>query len=293
MVESFLSFIEHEKRFSKHTVISYATDLAQFSNFLDSEYKILELSKADYNHIRAWIVQLVESNIEPRSVNRKIACLKSYYKFLIRTSHLSKNPTTNIKVLKVKKRLPAFIEEANLDTLFNDIQFPDGFIGLRDKLILELLYGTGIRLSELIGIKNNDVDFLEHTIKVIGKGNKERIIPIHKHLEETIKEYNILKLTTFITIDNDSLIVLDTGKKSYPVFVQKKVKYYLGMVSTAEKRSPHVLRHSFATHLLNKGADLNAIKELMGHSNLSATQVYTHNSIEKLKNIFKLAHPKA
>jgi integrase/recombinase XerC len=293
MVDTFLRYIEHEKRFSKHTVTSYAIDLTQFSLFIEAKFNITTPKEADYNMIRAWMISLIENAIEPRSVNRKIASLKSYYKFLLRQGAISKTPTLQIKSPKVKKRLPVFIEEANMSNLLNDLKFPETFAGMRDKMILELLYGTGMRLSELIEIKDKNLNTFDSTLKVTGKGNKERIIPIHQKLEETIKVYNKLKNDTFLSLKDEYFILTDKGTKSYPVFIQRIVKQYLTMVSTSEKKSPHVLRHTFATHLLNKGADLNAIKELMGHSSLSATQVYTHNSMEKLKNIFKQAHPKA
>ena len=293
MVDNFLRYIEHEKRFSKHTIISYATDLSQFSIFISDKYHQQSPLEADYNMIRSWMIHLIENKIEPRSVNRKIACLKSYYKFLLRQNAIVKNPTLRIKAPKVKKRLPVFIEEMNMSSLLNDYIFTDTFSDIRDKMILELLYGTGMRLSELIGIEDSDINLYDSTMRVTGKGNKERVIPIHEKLKETIEVYNKVKDSTFLNQKDSSFILTDKGLKAYPIFIQRIVKKYLTMVSTSEKKSPHVLRHSFATHLLNKGADLNAIKDLMGHANLAATQVYTHNSMEKLKNIFKQAHPKA
>ncbi|MDX2189979.1 MAG: tyrosine-type recombinase/integrase [Bacteroidota bacterium] len=293
MTDSFIRYLEFERRYSKHTISSYTIDLQQFIDFYSANYNTAKIEDADYHSIRSWIISLMESGLEPRSVNRKIACLKSFYKFLLKQGKIQKNPTLRIKAPKVKKRLPVFVEELSMDTLLDQTEFKDNFEGTRDRLIIELLYGTGIRLSELIHIREVDINFYDQTLKVKGKGNKERIIPIHKNLEQIIKAYNIHKSNTLVNIQSEYLLVSDKGEDTYPVMIQRIVKKYIGMVSTVEKRSPHVMRHSFATHLLNKGADLNAIKELLGHSNLAATQVYTHNSLEKLKSIFKQAHPKA
>jgi integrase/recombinase XerC len=291
MVNSFLSYIEFEKRYSQHTLTSYKTDLEQFSTYLTTSYQISNPAEANYNIIRSWILSLVENEISAKTINRKIACLRSYYKFLLKKGTITKDPTLKIKTPKVKKSLPVFVEEENMAKLLNQFEFDEGFEGFRDKLILEFLYGTGVRLSELINIKEVDINGFESTVKVLGKGNKQRIIPINKTLLELIDIYKNKKREAMVV--NEFLIVTDNGEQSYPMFIYRIVKKYLSLITTAEKKSPHVLRHTFATHLLNKGADLNAIKDLLGHSSLAATQVYTHNSIEKLKAIFDQAHPKS
>lgn len=282
MVDFFLSYLQNERRLSPHTVSGYKTDLLQLSDFLPG--KPLESIHPD--ELRAWIVSLSESGLENTSINRKIASLRAFYKFLVRRKKIGKDPTDLLKSLKTPKRLPVFLEEKSTSNLFEVIEYEPGFVGVRDKLILELLYGTGIRLSELIGIKEADVE--HNRVKVLGKRAKYRIIPLHENLVKLINQYRELKEGT-----SDHLLVTDKMEPLYPVFVQRKVKHYIRQVSTLQKKSPHVLRHTFATHLLNHGADLNAIKELLGHANLSATQIYTHNSISKLKEVFKKAHPKA
>jgi integrase/recombinase XerC len=288
LVDFFLSYLQNEKRLSPHTVLGYKTDLLQFSTFLKSS----SIELAEYNDIREWIVSLSEDKIDNTSINRKIASLKAFYKFLVQRKKIEKDATSLIKSLKTPKRLPTFIEEKNAENLFEQITYEDDFSGVRDKLLLELLYGTGIRLSELINLKETDFDLIGKRVKVLGKRSKYRIIPLHKTLEELLKKYlNLKNESTSLTADY--LLVTDKRNQLYPVFVQRKVKHYIEQISTIQKKSPHVLRHTFATHLLNRGADLNAIKELLGHANLSATQIYTHNSIAKLKEVFSKAHPKA
>jgi integrase/recombinase XerC len=295
MVEAFLNYIQNEKRYSKHTLTSYRNDLSQFSSYLTKVYQLTSPTEATYPIVRSWIMELVENKLDSRSVNRKIVCLRSYYKFLLKKEGLLKDPTLKIKALKIKKTLPVFIEENNISALLDSLSFSDDFEGLRDKLVIELLYGTGIRLSELIELKEKDINSFDHTIKVLGKGNKQRIIPINKTLFHLINIYKDKKNGTGMGTEmNQNLILTNDGKKTYPMCIQRMVKKYLSLSGvTLEKKSPHVLRHTFATHLLNKGADLNAIKDLLGHSSLAATQVYTHNSIEKLKSIFDQAHPKS
>ncbi|MEQ9423895.1 MAG: tyrosine-type recombinase/integrase [Cyclobacteriaceae bacterium] len=293
MLDSFLRFLEHEKRFSNHTLVSYKNDLLQFSQFLTSVDSNVNLNQVQYLHIRAWIVSLVEDDIAPKSINRKIASLRSFYKFLQKREFIDENPMQKVKALKTAKTLPHFVKEPEMVQLLDQIQFPEGFQGLRDKLIFELLYGTGMRLSELISLTPESFNNFEKTVKVLGKRNKERIIPIPDQVFEIIKLYNSSKQDHFTGKFSNFLIVTDKGKKAYPVMIYRIVKQYLNLVTTTSKKSPHVLRHTFATHLLNKGADLNAVKELLGHANLAATQIYTHNSMEKLKAAFDQAHPKA
>lgn len=293
MIDSFLRYIEYEKRYSPKTVISYSGDLKQFQEYLISIYEIHHLQEADFGIIRSWIVSLVDKGLGSKSINRKIATLRSYYKFLMRSGVIEKDPTLRIKAPKVKKALPVFVEEQSLIKLLDQVEYPQDFEGQRDKIVLELLYGTGIRLSELLGLLESDIDLHGGTIRVLGKGNKERIIPLNKSLIPEVENYVQLKKSTADVAGNTKLITTNKGKDAYPMLIYRIVKKYLPLVTSIDKKSPHVLRHSFATHLLDKGADLNAIKELLGHANLAATQVYTHNSLDKLKAIFKQAHPKA
>ena len=286
-LEEFLSYIKSEKRFSDHTIISYTTDLNQFSKFLKDEYDIIDQSKASFKIIRNWVSILVESGLKSNSVNRKISTLKTFYKFLSMYNYSNSNPTLKLLSPKSSKRLPVFVEKENMNNLFDSNFFDNSFCGRRDKLIIELFYFTGIRLSELINIKISDLDFVNSQIKVLGKRNKERLIPITYNVLNTLSDFkNMFNLKNFLFSD-------ENGKKLYSKKVYRIVNKYLAKISSIQKKSPHVLRHSFATHMLNNGADINAIKEILGHSNLSATQIYTHNSIKKLKNVHKQAHPKA
>ena len=293
MVDSFIKYISFEKRYSQHTVSSYKSDLNQFSQYLSSNFQILNLQESTQLMVRSWILSLMDSGIAPKSVNRKIASLRSYYKFLLKREVISKDPTAKVKLLKTPKQLPNFVAESELSDLLDKAEFPDDFEGQRKKLILELFYGTGIRLSELIGLLETNVDLGQKTIKVLGKRNKERIIPISESLCEVISNYKKVKKTSLENVHSGFLIVNNSGEQSYPMMIQRVVKSYLQGLKSIDKKSPHVLRHTFATHLLNKGADLNAVKDLLGHTSLAATQVYTHNTLDKLKSVFDQAHPKA
>ena len=291
-IERFIRYLQFEKRFSSHTVIAYRQDLYQFNNFLDSDG--LDLLTISHRDIRGWMLLLMEQGSEAKTVNRKLSVLRSFYKFLQREELIQNNPMVLIKAPKVPKRLPIVMDQQKMDSLLDsDIIFENNFSGMRNRLILELLYGTGMRLSELVGLKVQDVNLYEQTIKVLGKRNKERLIPVASPLIKLIKDYLGEKLSQNFDNKASSLIVTNEGNNAYPQFIYRIVKASLSEISTQNKRSPHILRHTFATALLNKGADLNAIKELLGHSSLAATQVYTHNSVEKLKLIYKLAHPKA
>ena len=284
----FITYLSSEKRFSEHTIKSYTTDLKQFTSFLSSEFQIIdEINEISFQIIRTWIASLLEKGINPRSVNRKISTLKTYFKFLIREGELIENPMMKVVAPKSKKRLPVFIEEDQIASLLNEVQFEEGFVGQRNKLIIELFYVTGIRLSELINIKISDVDFNNQSIKVLGKRNKERIIPLSSNV------VNDLNIFIENNQQNKYLFTNLEGEKLYNKLVYRLVNKYIGEISSVNKKSPHILRHTFATHMLNNGADINAIKELLGHANLSATQVYTHNTIEKLKTVYKQAHPRA
>ncbi|AQG77893.1 tyrosine-type recombinase/integrase [Spirosoma montaniterrae] len=292
--DEFLAHIRYEKRLSQHTLTAYANDLEQFRLFLVQECNVEQPERADFRHIRSWIVSMVEAELDKSTVNRKIATLRSFFGWLLRRKAIDLDPMTKIQALKKSRKLPVYVEEKPMETLLNEVDFPDTFEGQRDKLVLELLYGTGIRLSELIGLKTTDVDLYNKTIMVLGKRNKHRIVPLNQPLFELIQQYRQLKDTTFGSdADQQVLIVSDKGVAAYPVLIQRIVKRHLALVTTLEKKSPHVLRHTFATHLLNRGADLNAIKDLLGHSSLAATQVYTHTSLEQLKKTYDQAHPKA
>jgi integrase/recombinase XerC len=290
MIEAFLQFLNFEKRASAHTVKSYQTDLDQFQKYLLFQYECDSPESAQPAMLRSWVVSLMEEGLNPSSINRKIASLRSFYSFLRRKHLISKDPTKVLSALKTRKKLPAFVEEKSMEMLFQEEILPDDFSGIRDRVVLELLYGSGIRLAELLDLEVKNVDLHSRTIRVFGKRAKERIVPIGKNLAGLIDIY--LKQRTEVALV-DNLIVIDSGKAAYPVFIQRLVKKYLSAVTTLSQKSPHVLRHTYATHLLNRGADLNAIKELLGHANLAATQIYTHNSIEKLKKTHQQAHPKA
>ena len=292
-INSFLTFLQHEKRYSNHTVVSYEQDLLRFEEFLNENFE-LGLLAAKATHVRSFLASLIEEKLSENTVGRKISALRSFYKHAITTELRADSPMALIKSPKIPKKLPVFVEDAKMDFLLdNDDYFSLDFSGRRDKLIIEILFGTGVRLAELMGLKETDVNFYEATIKVLGKRNKERIIPLHAELVAQIKNYINLKLSQNFDNKNTTLIVTNSGAPAYSKLIYRVVNSYLTYVSTQSKKSPHVLRHSFATSLLNKGADLNAIKELLGHASLAATQVYTHNSIERLKSIYKQAHPKA
>ena len=291
-IQSFLSYIEYERRYSKHTIESYRNDLEQFGLYLKSEYQKDDMELASHLEIRSWIVQMMEKEITPRSINRKLSTLKSFFKFLMRKGVVKKSPLAKVLAPKTSKRLPMFVENSGIERLLTDTEFPEGFEGARDKMILDLFYGTGMRRSELNNLKESDIDSYNAQIKVLGKGNKERIIPIQPQLRTALKEYVDLKNQS-IASPSIYLFVNREGKLLNPSNIYQIVKKYLNLITTIDKKSPHVLRHTFATHLMNNGADINAVKELLGHASLAATQVYTHNTIDKLKNIYKQAHPKA
>lgn len=294
-LERFIQYIRFEKRYSPHTVSAYQSDLEQFFKHLFAEdAAIVHPAEINHHHIRAWIVGLMDEAHTARTVNRKVATLRKYFKFLLQEKLIENNPASKIQTPKITKRLPVIVEEEKLSVMLDSTGiFDEGFDGVRDKLVIEMLFGTGIRLSELLGLKETDVDFYQQTIKVLGKRNKERIVPLNQPLIRLVKEYLGLKKNQNFDNNSLTLIVNSKGIDAYPKLIYLIVQKYLSHISTQNKRSPHVLRHTFATSLLNKGADLNAIKELLGHANLSATQIYTHNSVERLKSIYKLAHPKA
>ena len=293
MISSFLIYLQHEKRYSPHTIQSYRTDLLQFEAFLAKDFEITLLN-VQATQVRSFIVSLSDQKISENAIGRKLSTLRSFYKYVFSEQKIKTNPMLLIKAPKVPKRLPVFIEDAKMDLLLdNDEIFTDSFSSQRDKIVIEMLFGTGIRLAELLSLKETDINFYESTIKVLGKRNKERIIPVYATLLAQLKEYISLKSVQKNNNKNTTLIVTNTGAAAYPKLIYRIVHRYLTLISTQDKKSPHVLRHSFASSLLNRGADLNAIKELLGHASLAATEVYTHNSVEKLKTIYKQAHPKA
>ncbi|RZK40623.1 MAG: integrase [Hymenobacter sp.] len=292
-MEEFLDFLRYEKRFSPHTVVSYQTDLTQFAAFLKQECELDDPRQATHPLIRGWVVQLMSQNLDPRTVNRKVACLRSFFKFLLRTHQVEANPMLRVKAPKMARKLPEFVPEEALNRLLNNFTFEDNFGGVRDQLILETLYGTGIRLSELLGITETDLDLAGHTVRVTGKGDKQRLVPLNPSLLLVLERYRAARLAEFGP-QGGLLLRTDKGAPLYEKLVYRTVKRYLSQISTsAAHQHPHSLRHAFATHLLGKGADLNAIKELLGHASLAATQVYTHLSVDRLKSVFDQAHPRA
>ncbi|HOY51815.1 MAG: tyrosine-type recombinase/integrase [Prolixibacteraceae bacterium] len=289
--ESFIAYLQYEKRDSSHTVTAYRKDLSQFAQFCAERSGAFDPGSVDRKLVRDWVVSLMEAGLTPRSVRRKISTLKSYYRFLMKMGHLESTPVTDIPLPKVRKKLPVFVEEPRLNHLLDDGFFGSDFPGIRDKLVITLLYGTGIRLSELLSLPVARVDLDQCQIKVEGKRNKERIIPFPRSMKGQIREY--LECREALTGSGEGmLVVTDKGVPAYGKLIYRIVRNYLTRVTLAEKRSPHVLRHTYATHLLNKGADLNAVKELLGHANLAATEVYTHTTFEKLHGVYRQAHPR-
>jgi integrase/recombinase XerC len=291
--DSFLDYLRFEKRYSHNTILSYQTDLEEFEGYINEEGEGSGLANADGRLIRSWVIHLMESGRSARTVNRKISTLKSFYKFLMRQQHIHINPMDKVMSPKLSKKLPSFVEADKMDLLLDEYEFGDDFSGCRNRLIIEMFYITGMRRTELINLKDADLDLSELNIRVSGKRNKQRIVPFDRIYLDVIRRYMELRNERFPQRDWPNLFLTDKGKPLYPKFVYKVVTSYLRLVTTTEHRGPHVLRHTFATHMLNRGADLNAIKEILGHANLSATQVYTHNTFEKLVSIYKQAHPRA
>ncbi|MCC7029196.1 MAG: tyrosine-type recombinase/integrase [Chitinophagaceae bacterium] len=292
LISGFTAYLQFEKRYSEKTVQAYQHDLEQFFLYLKSQFGDIDISRITHIHIRSWLAQLREFDISAKSVNRKISTLKSFYKYLLRKELVKSSPMAKIISPKNAKRLPVFVNESNMEDLTDSALFPDGFKGMTDQLIMELLYQTGMRRAELLGLKLTDFDASNQSIKVLGKGNKERIIPLQAALCQLIRDY-ILARNQLEDMQHTFLLSFESGKKLYEKYIYNTVKKYLTLVTTLGKKSPHVLRHTFATHILNKGAELNAVKELLGHASLAATQIYTHNTIEQLKEVYKKAHPKA
>ena len=292
-IQPFLDYLKFEKRYSNHTIISYRTDITAFFIYLNKNFGELRLSEISHSFIRSWLADLKENKLTSKSINRKISTLRSFFKYHLKRGSIATVPTANLISPKISKRLPVFVKESEtkqlLETLNNSTE---DWKTLNARMLISLFYATGMRVSELINLKEKQLDPARLQLRVLGKGNKERLIPVSKEVILGIKEYQDLKRKTFENKE-DILLVTEKGKKMYPKYAWLLVNKYLGQASTLDKKSPHVLRHTFATHLMNNGAELNAVKELLGHASLAATQVYTHNTIEKLKDIHKKAHPKS
>jgi integrase/recombinase XerC len=291
--ESFLQYLLVEKRYSSHTIVSYKNDLEQFSVFLAVLGHSASYSDVTSHEVRAWIVSMMENGLSAVTVHRKISCLRIFFRYLRKEGYVSHNPMDRIVLPKRTKKLPVFVAEESLSRLLDQFEFGEDFKGIRNRTIIEMLYLTGMRRGELIGLRNRDIDLESSVLKVTGKRNKQRIIPVLDSFKSRLTEYTAIRDKNFQSGGDDWFFLTDSGKKLYDKYVYNTVTGYLTMVTTIEKKSPHVLRHTFATHMLNHGADLNSIKELLGHANLSATQIYTHNTFEKLKEVYKQAHPRA
>jgi integrase/recombinase XerC len=292
-LQYFINYLKFEKRYSLHTIRAYEDDLISFFDYLELQFGIVSIKDISSAFIRSWLASLKDADLGSKSIVRKISTLKSFFKYNIREGNIDQTPMVNIVSPKLNKRLPAFVEEEGVKKLFQEKEFSENWKGITGEIIFKVFYNTGMRLSELVNLKESQVNASGRTIKVLGKGNKERIIPVSPGLVKDIEEYIRLKKKEFTTPERDYLFVTEKGKRVYQKYVYRIVNEQLKKYTTIEKKSPHILRHSFATHLMNNGADLNAVKELLGHSSLASTQVYTHNSIEKLKEVYKNAHPKA
>ena len=291
--DKFLDYLLQVKRYSSRTIISYRTDIGQFETFLKERYDLDDIQLADSSMVRTWFAELIDGGSSRNTFNRKLSALRSFYIYLFSRGVIKINPMEKISALKKERRLPVYFEEESLGTMLEQENFDKSFAGLRDRFLLELLYSTGMRLSELMELKHADIDLEKRQVRISGKGKKQRIVPMLDGLLFLYEEYCNQKRKEFADLTSDWVFVTNKGAKLYPGFIYRRVNYHLSRVSTKTRKSPHVMRHSFATHMLNRGADLNAIKELLGHSNLSATQVYTHNTVEKIKQVYKQAHPKA
>jgi integrase/recombinase XerC len=292
-IQPFLDFLKFQKRYSRYTIDAYQADLADFAVFVQASFGELPIKAVTAVIVRSWLAGLKEQGLAAKSINRKISSLRSFFKYLLRQGVVNASPLSTIVSLKTSKRLPQFVDDRDMETLFSQVEFPDNWDGQTQRLIMELFYNTGMRRAELVNLKESQLDVANRAIKVLGKGNKERVIPISSQLLSSLQQYIKAKSIQLQAANRQQLLVSSKGKMLYPEYVYHTVKRYLSQITTIDKKSPHILRHTFATHLLNNGAELNAVKELLGHSSLASTQVYTHNTIEKLKEVYKKAHPKA
>jgi integrase/recombinase XerC len=293
-LDRFISYIKVEKRYSEHTVRAYSDDLDQFVQYLESRNHTNDILSINQVEVRQWIVALINEAVTPRTIRRKAASLNTFYKYCLRNKLIERNPAEGLILPRLTKNLPEFIKESSVNSLFESSHFEEGFPGVRDKLVLELFYATGMRLAELIGLNRHSIDLDKGEIRILGKRNKERIVPLTATLINALKLYlNSREQLLSDRAQQNRLVLTNTGEPAYPRMIQRLVRKYLSQSTTLEKKSPHLLRHTFATHMLNNGADLNAVKELLGHANLAATEIYTHNTYEKLKSIYKQAHPRA
>jgi len=288
----FTDYLLLEKKYSVLTVNTYQNDIEAFSCFIKDEYKVNSINQVNYNQIRTWIVLLVEKGLSNRSINRKVSALNTYYKFLLKIQEIEINPLAKHKALKISKKIQVPFSEKEIETVLNDLNFQNDFEGIRNKLMIELFYSTGIRRIELVELKLTSFNLDNKTLKVLGKRNKERIVPLLNSVVQTLKKYLETRNNLEHLADKEYLFLTNKGVKVYETLVYRTINEYFSLTSSKVKKSPHILRHSFATHLLNQGADLNAVKELLGHSSLAATQVYTHNSIAELKKVHINTHPR-
>jgi len=290
-IKHFIEYLSFEKKYSSHTIRAYHDDLNSFQTFCKITFDNEKLGDVNYSQIRSWIVKMVNENISNRTVNRKISSLKSFYKFLVKTKQIKESPLLRHQALKISKRVQVPFSEKEINEVIDNLNEFDDFESVRNKLIVELLYSTGMRRAELMEIKQSSINFTNSTLKVLGKRNKERYIPLLNSVQQTLKTY--LDLRKEIKSDSENLLITIKGNKIYPTLVYRIINDYFSAVSSKVKKSPHVIRHSFATHLLNEGADLNSVKELLGHSSLASTQVYTHSSLNELKKVYNQAHPRS
>ncbi|MCH2196787.1 tyrosine-type recombinase/integrase [Kordia sp.] len=288
---SFIEYLQLEKNYSIHTVTAYENDLRSFSDFCKEAYEDGNIINVHYVQIRSWIVSLVESGLQNATINRKVSSLKTYYKFLLKTKQIEITPLAKHKALKTSKKVQVPFSEKEMETVLSSMEFTDDFEGVRNKTIIEMFYATGMRRAELVNLKQSDIDYAAKTIRILGKRNKERIVPLLEKLDTQLKQYQSYR-KQLDAGQKEELFLTIKGNKIYPSLVYRLINDYFSIASTKVKKSPHILRHTFATHLLNQGADLNAVKELLGHASLASTQVYTHNSLAELKNVYAKAHPR-
>jgi integrase/recombinase XerC len=289
--KDFLQYLRFEKRYSQHTLIAYQKDLEQFQEFILSQFDLTDYKELALFHVRSWLASLKDGGQTATTINRKLSSLNSFYRYLLKNQLVTENPVRKLHSMRVPERLPVYLKESETDKLLEELQFGEGFKGFTDRMICELLYQTGMRRSEIMQLKETDIEWSLKQIRILGKGNKERLVPVGPEMLDAVRDYIKEKRKIFEN-PGQTLLVLESGEPLYAGYVYNIVKAYLTKATTLKKKSPHVLRHTFATHLLNNGANIQAIKDLLGHSSLAATQIYTHNNIDKLKEIHKLNHPR-